>query len=168
MNLQVNKRKDGREYLSIVRGYRDPVTKKVMHKSVMSLGYLDELEKEYPDPKAHFRQLAEEMTRQEAESSPPAVITLKKDERLEVDVYNRKNLGYAALSAIYHELWLDRFLTNRARGLKADYNVSAVMKLLVYSRVLDPGSKKRTFERRGEYFDKFNFSLNAFSSAKSF
>jgi transposase len=161
MYLQVNRRKSGREYLSIVRGYRDPVTKRVMHKSVMSLGYLDELEKQYPDPKVYFGHLAEEMTRQEAESSPPVVITLKKDARLESDAPNRKNLGYAALSAIYHELGLDRFLTNRARGLRADYSVNAIMKLLIYSRILDPGSKKRAFERRGEYFDKFNFSLKA-------
>jgi len=75
MNLQVSKYK-GRKYLAIVRGYRDPVTKKVKHKSVKSLGYLDELEKQYPDPVAHFKQVAADMTRQEAEASPPSVISI--------------------------------------------------------------------------------------------
>ena len=60
MNLQVSNNR-GRKYLSIVRGYWDPETKKVRHKSVMSLGYLDELEKQYADPIAHFKQVALEI-----------------------------------------------------------------------------------------------------------
>ena len=143
-----------------MRGYWDPVTKKVRHKSIKSLGYLDELEKQYPDPVAHFKQVATDMTRQEAEASSPVAITLKRDERLESGADSRKNLGYAALSAIYHELGLDVFFTNRARALKkAGYSVNAIMKLLIYSRILDPASKKRTFDRRGDYFEKFDFSL---------
>jgi len=159
MNLQVSSYK-GRKYLSIVRGYRNPATKKVTHKCVKALGYLDVLEKQYSDPVAHFKQVAADMTRKEANASPPVTITLKKDEQLESGACNRKNLGYAALSAIYHELGLDVFFTNRARALKkAGYSVNAIMKLLVYSRILEPASKKRTFDRRGDYFDKFDFSL---------
>jgi transposase len=156
MNLQVSNYK-GRKYLAIVRGYRDPVTKKVRHKCVKALGYLDELEKQYDDPVSHFKQVAADMTRQEAEA--PVVITLKKDELLDSGTNNRKNLGYAALSAIYHELGLDVFFNNRARNIKADYSVSAIMKLLIYSRILEPASKKHTFENRGDYFEKFDFSL---------
>ena len=92
MNLQVSNYK-GRKYLAIVRGYRDPVTKKVRHKSIKSLGYLDELEKQYSDPVAHFKQVAADMTRQEAEASSPVTITLKRDERLESGADSRKNLG---------------------------------------------------------------------------
>jgi hypothetical protein len=158
MNLQVSNNR-GRKYLAIVRGYWDPETKKVRHKSVKSLGYLDELEKQYPDPVAHFKQVAADMTRQEAESCSPVAITLRRDERLESGAVNRKNIGYAALSAIYHDLGLDVFFNNRARTIKADYSVNAIMKLLIYSRILEPASKKRTFDKRGDYFDKFDFSL---------
>jgi len=158
MNLQVGSTR-GRKYLSIVRGYWDPETKKVRHKNVESLGYLDELEKQYDDPVAHFKQVAAEMTRQETEASSPVSITIRKNERLESGAGNRKNIGYAALSAIYHELGLDVFFNNRARTIKADYNVNAIMKLLIYSRILEPASKKHTFEKRGDYFEKFDFLL---------
>jgi len=158
MNLQISNYR-GRKYLAIVRGYRDPVTKKVKHRSVKSLGYLDELEKQYSDPVAHFKQVAADMTRQEVEASPPAVITLKRNELLEPGAGNRKNIGYAALSAIYHELGLDLFLNNSARKQKANYSVNAILRLLVYSRILDPASKKRTYDNRGEYFEKADFSL---------
>ena len=159
MNLQVSNNR-GRKYLSIVRGYWDPETKKVRHKSVISLGYLDELEKQYSDPVAHFKQVASDMTRQEAEASSPVAITLRRDERLESGTGNRKNIGYAALSAIYHELGLELFLNNSARKLKAAYSVNAIIRLLVYSRILEPASKKRTFDKRGDYFEKFDFSLD--------
>jgi len=134
----------------------------------MSLGYLDELEKQYPDPIAHFRQVAADMTRQEAERCPPVVMSLRRDERLEPGACNRRNLGYAALSYVYHELGLDVFFNNRARGLRADYSVNAIMKLLVYSRILEPASKKGTFDKRGSYFDKFDFSLEDIYRCLSF
>jgi transposase len=100
------------------------------------------------------------MTIQEAETSSPVAITMKRDERLKSGACNRKNIGYAALSVIYHELGLDVFLNNRARTLRAGYSANAIMKLLVFSRILEPASKKHTFDKRGEYFEKFDFSLD--------
>lgn len=52
--VKKQKRKNGRVYLSVVQGYRGEDGKtKTRH--VRSLGYLDELEKAYDDPVAHFR-----------------------------------------------------------------------------------------------------------------
>lgn len=159
MNLQVSKN-NGRKYLSIVRGYRDPVTKKVRHKSVKSLGYLDELQKQYPDPIVHFKQVVAEMNEKEAEAARELTLSIREDVQLEADIGNRKNLGYAALLKIYHELDLDVFFNNRSRKLNAEYNVNAIMKLLIFSRILAPASKKHTYENRGEYFENFDFSLD--------
>jgi len=41
--LKKDKRPNGRIFLSIVQGYRDPNTGKVKHKTVKSLGYLDSI-----------------------------------------------------------------------------------------------------------------------------
>ena len=54
MYLQIGNNR-GRKYLSIVQGYRDQVIKKVRHKTVKSLGYLDDLKIIYPDTVAHFK-----------------------------------------------------------------------------------------------------------------
>lgn len=159
MNLQVSKN-NGRKYLSIVRGYRDPVTKKVKHKSVKSLGYLDELQKQYPDPIVHFKQVVAEMNEKEAEAARELTMSIREDVQLEADIGNRKNLGYAALLKIYHELDLDVFFNNRSRKLNADYNVNAIMKLLIFSRILAPASKKHTYENRGDYFENVDFTLD--------
>jgi transposase len=100
------------------------------------------------------------MNEEKAAEKQLAAITLDTSEVLAADGQNRKNLGYAALSAIYHELELDVFLNNRARALKSKYSVNAIMRMLVYSRILAPASKKSTFEGKGMYFDATDFTLD--------
>ena len=66
---KILEKRTGRTFLTIVEGYRDPKTKKVKQKTVMSLGYLDELEKEHEDPISHFKDLAKQMTKEAKEAS---------------------------------------------------------------------------------------------------
>lgn len=53
-----------------------------------------------------------------------------------------KNFGYSILSSIYHELAIDKFLISRQRNSKEKFNANTIMKMLVYSRLLTPASKK--------------------------
>jgi hypothetical protein len=59
-----------------------------------------------------------------------------------------KHLGFLPLSSIYHELKLDQFLINRQRSRAMDYSLNDVMQLLVYTRILSPGSKRHSFAQR--------------------
>ena len=160
MNLQVGK-SNGRPYLSIVRGYRDPVTKKVRHKTVKSLGYLDELAKQYADPIAHFRAVVADLNRQAALENPPVTIKVNPQATLTTEGQtHRKNLGYAALSKLYHELGLHIFFYNRSRTFKSEFNTNNIMQFLVFSRILAPASKKKSYEERDRYFEHTDFSLD--------
>jgi transposase len=159
MNLrQTTSKQNDRVYLSIVKGYRDKDTGKVRSKTVQSLGYLDELQKQYEDPVTHFQELARQMTKQENEKNK-LTISLNMGEQLAADSHDRKNLGYAAILKIYHALELDRFFKNKARHEKFEFNTNAIMILLIISRLLSPGSKKKAFEEKGNYFERFDFSL---------
>jgi len=135
MYLQIGHNK-GRKYLSIVQGYRDPVTKKVRHKTVKSLGYLDELTKHYLDPVAYFRGVVAEMNQKAALEIEPVTLSLDPKETLTADQTNRKNMGYAALSKLYYELGLDIFFYNHSRSFQSEFNTNNMMKLLVFSRIL--------------------------------
>lgn len=151
---------NGRAYLSIVHGYRDPVTKKVKHKTIKSLGYLDDLKKSYPDPVAHFKAVVAEMNKVQALENQPVEFSIDPNEVLVDSEVNRKNIGYAALSKLYHELGLHRFFSNHSRSFKSKFNTNNIMKLLIYSRVLFPASKKKTYEQKGRYFENSDFSLD--------
>jgi hypothetical protein len=64
--------------------------------------------------------------------------------------------------SLYYELGLDRFLINRQRRQsKIECNTSSIMKMLVVNRILSPGSKRKAFEEKKQYFDFEN--VNAFS-----
>jgi len=159
--------KTGRTYLSIVRGYRDSEGKN-RHKTVMKVGYLDVLEKEYPDPIAHFEKLARKMTDEIREKTKPIQLSISIDQSLPVGTDNRKNFGHVAFSVLYHELELNYFINNRRRYTDAKYNHNAIFKMLVYSRLLYPGSKKRSFEKRNMLFEKMDFSLEDVYRSLSF
>lgn len=158
MNLKVSRRKTGRTYLSIVKNYRDIKTGISKTATIKSLGYLDVLEKEYDDPIAHFKEVAAKMTEEE-NSKKKLTLKINMDEQLEQGTDNRKNFGYAVLLKIYHELGLHRFFNNKARNEEFKYNTNSIMMLLMISRLLSPGSKKKAFEERRRYFERFDFSL---------
>jgi transposase len=124
--------------------------------TVKKVGYLDELEKAYPDPIAHFTLVAAEMNRSKAEEK--AALTISIDSTLRVKGNERKNFGYVALSAVYHELGIHRFLAVRQKTAGVKYNLNQIMRLLVFSRLLAPGSKKKAFENRDWFFERSDFN----------
>lgn len=160
MYLKQSYRKDsGRVYLVIAQKYRDPKTGKPKDRSIESLGYLDELEKKYDDPIAHFRNVAKNMTNEEQERRKTS-LTIDMEEELPEEAGGAKNFGYALPLKVYHELGIDKFLKSKAQSFDFEFNTNSIMILLAISRVLSPGSKKKTFEGKGRYFERFDFSLD--------
>lgn len=159
MYLKKSKQKNGRIQLSIAEGYYDKATKRTKTVNIKTLGYLDVLEKSYEDPIAFFTAEVARMNEQKAQDNSPITVQVDMKETLAADAHNRKNFGYAAFSKIYHELGIDKFVMNRQRYTKAEFNHNSILKLLVYSRLLYPSSKKCTFENKDVFFDKFDFSL---------
>lgn len=155
----INK-KTGRTYLSIVHNYRDKETKSTKAVIIKSLGYVDELEKEYDDPIAYFTEEAKRMDEKRLVDNASISFTIAKDELISTDSTNRKNFGYAALSKIYHDLGIHTFYINRQRHSKEEYDANNIMKMLVFSRLLSPASKKKSFENRGRFFENADYSLD--------
>lgn len=170
-NLYLKKstnRKTGRTYLSIVNSYYDAQAKQSRTATIKSLGYLDKLEKLYDDPIAYFTEEVNKMNQKKDNDKFSINLNFDKKECIPSDTVNRKNFGYAALSKIYHELELDTFLRNRQRHTKEEYDANAIMKLLVFSRLLYPASKKKTYENKDVFFENFNFSLDDIYRCLSF
>ena len=160
MHLKQTPQKSGRVNLSIVDGYYDKETKNSRQVTIENLGYLDDLQKEYNDPIAFFTQRVEEMRKQKAQQSAPLVFEFSHDDRIPTDFRLRKNIGYAVLSKIYHKLGIHTFLVNRQRHTNEEYDANAIMKMLVFQRLLAPASKKKTYENRDYLFESCDFSLD--------
>jgi hypothetical protein len=156
--------KAGRVLMYYARSYRE--NGKPKQETVERIGYIDEFTHIYDDPLAHFKQIAKEKTKALQEQRKSVSIELAPEALLPFDSetgsYNCvKNLGHAAISAIFHRLDIHTFLDRRRKYLDISYNLTAVMKLLVYERILHPGSKRAAWANRTSYFDKMDFDLNA-------
>ena len=158
MWLKKAKRAHGRTYLSIVRNYRRPEDGKTTTQTMLSCGYLDELEREYDDPVAHFEALAAEMTAEHAARSAPASIDIHPAQKIDKRSVNRKNVGAAVIKRVYDALGAEKAVRNATDGSGARFDHAAVMRLLVTERLLEPGSKLAAWRNRGRYFMRSDFS----------
>ena len=161
---QAHNKKTGRTYLSIVQSYWDKERGSSRAKTIEKIGYLDELQKVHADPISHFKNLVAEKNAQSIQASTGNIIKFSKDQILEKSTSNRKNYGYIVIVKLLTELGLERFLINKKQSTKLECSTSSIMKLLVISRILSPGSKKRAFLEKEKYFDfegDKNFDLNS-------
>jgi hypothetical protein len=152
------KKKTGRTYLTIMESYRDK-NGKSRSKLIESIGYLDVLEKKMKDPISYYEAYTKRLD-EEKKAEKVYSFHIRADERVDRNGSNCKNYGYIILSKIYHELELDRFFNNKRRHEKFKYNSESIMRLLAYSRILDPDSKRQTVEMKDQFFENFDFSLD--------
>lgn len=155
---QIENKSTGRIFLQIVESYRKDG--RSHQRKVLALGYLDELEKEYENPVAHFKEVAKQMTKEAKEQNEDRVITLKANAKLQVGEQRRKNIGYAALSVLYHQLEIDAFINNRRRYLDFEGNLNHIFQALVFNRGLDPCSKLGAWKARTMFIEKHDYSLD--------
>ena len=161
-------KKSGRVHLSIVESYRDKEARISKTRTIKVLGYLDELENEYNDPISYFTEEAKKLTALKNTKKADLKLNINPETKLDYDRDTRYNLGYAVLSDIYHELGIDSFLKSRQRKYKFEYNTNNIMKLLVFSRLLTPESKKKTYENKDYFFENTKFSLDDMYNSLTF
>ena len=158
MYLQQSKnKKTGRVYLSIVEGYRQ--NGKVKHNTIEKIGFLDELEKDYEDPVAHFREVARQRT--EEQNAVIRKIEVDLSAKLIPDESTRMNLGYAVIKAVYDSLGLYGFFQYKQRFINAHYNLNSIFSLLIFNRFLSPSSILQAYAHKDKFFESFKFNLES-------
>ena len=152
--LKTAKFKNGKTYLSIVDGYRS--NGKVKQKVYKKLGYLDDLKNIYDDPISHFKQEVENL-KKVFSSKITTTFDTNTDNDFEDDTFN---IGYAYLKKIFQELNINDVLKNKQYSSNIKYSLSKACELLTYSRIINPGSIKYTYEHKNEFFEPFDLSLD--------
>ena len=73
----------------------------------------------------------------------------------EMNYIELKNIGFLFLQSVYNSLGITEFLNRLKSNSKIEYDLNGLTKLMVFERILDPQSKKKTFENK----DKFLFQV---------
>lgn len=139
-------------YLAITESYYDKEKKTTRQKTVMGLGYVEELRKEYPDPIRHFEKVVEDMN-QERESRKNSVVYVDLTASLSSAEHSLKNVGYGILKNIYKELQLDIFWRTKTWNLSLPYNIEEIFRFVTISSILYPDVSWNLLAGRGQYFE---------------
>ena len=159
MYLRVSNTPKG-QYLAICEKYRDKDSGKIKDKYVKVIGYAGDFASQYSDPVAHFREVAAEMTAEKNKDSSTSVL-IDMNEAMAADEDSLKNVGYAVLKRLYQGLELSKFWKSVTRGMDIEFNADKIFQMLVYSRILFPASKKKSYEDRTWFFEDFGeFTLD--------
>lgn len=159
MYLHKQKKKNGDIYLSIKEKYHVP-KKGAREKTIESIGYVSALKKMYDDPIAYFTQKAVEMTEQKKRDATDN-IPIDRNAKMSDNTDDIKNVGYGILKELYKQLEIDKFWNWKTRNLSIKYNLDKIFRMLVFSRILKPASKKGTFDQKDFYFEDFgDFSID--------
>lgn len=152
--LKQAKFKNGKIYLSIVDGYR--IDGKVKQKVYQKLGYLDDLKMKFDNPVEYYKNYVNDLKKQQITKITTTFDTTKYND-FEDDTFN---IGYAYLKAIFQELNIAKVLKNKQYSIDIEYSLSKACELLTYSRILNPGSIKYTYEHKNQFFEPFDLSLD--------
>lgn len=142
-------------YLAITESYYDKEKKATRQKTVMGLGYLEDLKKEYPDPVAHFEQVVVKMN-QERENRKNSVVYVDLTASLSPSEITLRNVGYGVLKYIYKELQLDIFWRTKTWNLDLPYNMEEIFRFFVISQALYPDVVWDQVKQKNLYFEEFS------------
>ncbi len=133
---------------------------------VRKLGTLYELLKEHgptrDDVMAWAREEAkiETIKYKEEQKSKAVQITFHANRQLD---YNQQTFfrgGYLFLQSIYYSLQLNKTCRKLRTKYKFEYDINAILSDLIYSRVLEPTSKRSSFKVASEFLEKPSYELH--------
>jgi hypothetical protein len=151
--------KSGRVSLSAVQGYRDESGRN-RQRTIETFGFVDELEREFADPVAHFREVVAEMDAERLAEEAPATITVHPRQKVDKRESGRlrRHVGDALACWWLDALGVEGAVRNGMRGRRAGYDLNAVLRLLVCERLVEPGSKLAAWQGRDGHFFRTGFS----------
>ena len=152
--LKQSKFKNGKTYLSIVDGYR--IDGKVKQKVYQKLGYLEDLKIQFDDPIEYYKNYVNDL-KKETVTKITTTLDINKDNDFNDDTFN---IGYVYLKSIFKELNISKILKEKQYSSKIEYSLTKACELLIYSRILNPGSIKYNYEHKNQFFEPFDLSLD--------
>ena len=154
MNLIVSKSKNSATYY-IQKSFRSD-SGKTTARIVERLGSIKELIARFgeEDPIGCARKYVAELTAQEKESKRKIVVEYNPSLLIKKGVQRSYNGGYLFLQKVYHELGLDKICRKIEKKHRNEYDLNAILQMLLYTRILYPGSKLSSLEDAKRFIEQ--------------
>lgn len=156
MRVKVSRSKNSKSYFVIKDIYRG---NKRTTKVVESLGNHEEILKRHPgtDPYTWAKAYAKKLTLEEKKNNHKIIAKYSPNKQIALDKQTLFNSGYLFLQSIYHELKLDKICQEISQKYEFEYDLNEILSRLLYLRILNPTSKKGTFEHAKDLLEPAGF-----------
>ena len=148
MRLTINKSKN-HEFLYIKHSFRDKSGKSTT-KNIRKLGSMDKLMEELCTDRDGVIAWAKEQARLETEKyreeNEEVTISFSPSSLIKKDQQRLYNCGYLFLQSLLTDLRFDNICRNIKNRHKYEYDLKAILEDLIFARVLEPGSKRSSYE----------------------
>lgn len=160
MKLQKSVSKNSCIYY-VAKSYRT-LEGKYSSKIVEKLGSLDDLVRRFgsDNPEERAKEYVMELGREEKAAREKIKFELSPGKLIEGNVQRSYNVGYLFLQKAYYQFGIDRICKKIADARKAEFNLNEILKMLLYSRVLYPGSKRSSLEDASSFIERPSTELH--------
>ena len=146
MKLTISKSKNATLYY-VQKSYRTE-SGKSSTRTVERLGTIEEVEARFgkENTMEAVKAYIHELTKADKELRRDVVVKFSQSALIKSDTQRCFNGGYLFLQKVYHELGLDKICKKIEKKHKNEYDLNEILSMLLYTRVLYPGSKRSSLE----------------------
>lgn len=125
-------------------------------KPVERLGSIEEIKARCgdQDPIEWAKEYTRKLTIAEKEAKKGVLLKLSSSMLIDKNARNSCNAGYLFLQDIYYSLGLDKICGSISEKYKFDYDLNDILSMLVYSRIIAPGSKLSSLESAQRFLEQ--------------
>jgi len=154
MKLTISKSKNATLFY-VQKSYRTD-SGKSSTRTVERLGTIEEVKARFGGEntlelvKAYIRELSEA----DREQNRDVVVKLSQNKMISKGSQRCFNGGYLFLQKVYHELCLDKICKKIEKKYKNEYDLNSILSMLLYTRILYPGSKLSSLEDAKRFIEQ--------------
>ena len=129
---------------------------KVTTKTIEKIGSYEEIKKICGDmePLEWAKQYAAKRSAEERASKKDILIKYSSSARIEKGSRRSVNIGYLFLKDIYYDLGIDSICAEISEKYKFEFDLNDILSMLVFTRVIYPGSKKSSLKLSQMFLEK--------------
>lgn len=154
MKLTISKSKNATLYY-VQKSYRTD-SGKSSTRTVERLGTIEEVKSRFGEENTleAVKKYIKELTAADKELRRDVTIKLSQDKIISKNEQRCYNGGYLFLQKVYHELGLDKICKKIEKKHKNEYDLDAILQMLLYTRILYPGSKLSSLEDAKRFIEQ--------------
>lgn len=135
---------------------------KTTTKTVERLGSIEEIKARCgdADPIEWAKEYTKKLTLAEKESKQGILLKYSSSMLIDKGVRRSCNAGYLFLQDIYYSLGIDKICDSISKKYKFDFDLNEILSMLIFSRILFPGSKKSSLENARVFVEQPDCELH--------